>query len=80
IFWGLWLFPLGYLVGKSGYFPRILAYFLYAGGIGYVLGVLLHYLMPGENIITTICDVLVFGEVVFLLWLIVFGAKLPQKT
>jgi len=24
IFWGLWLFPMGYLVYKSGFLPRIL--------------------------------------------------------
>ena len=24
IFWGIWLFPLGYLIYKSGYFPRAL--------------------------------------------------------
>ena len=32
IFWGLWLFPLGYLVYKSGYFPKILALFLVLSG------------------------------------------------
>ena len=28
IFWGLWLFPLGYLVFKSGFLPRILGILL----------------------------------------------------
>ncbi len=28
IFWGLWLFPMGYLVFKSGFLPRIIGIFL----------------------------------------------------
>ena len=33
IFWGLWLFPLGYLVFKSGYIPRIFGILMVIGGI-----------------------------------------------
>ncbi|MHC4073208.1 MAG: DUF4386 domain-containing protein, partial [Planctomycetota bacterium] len=32
IFWGLWLLPLGYLVFKSGFLPRILGVLLIIGG------------------------------------------------
>ncbi|WP_432264957.1 DUF4386 domain-containing protein [Croceitalea rosinachiae] len=31
IFWGLWLFPFGYLVYKSGFLPKLLGVLLMAG-------------------------------------------------
>jgi len=37
VFWGLWLFPFGYLVYKSGFLPRILGIFLMAGCFGYLI-------------------------------------------
>lgn len=37
IFWGLWLFPLGYLVYKSGFLPKLLGIFLMAGCFGYLI-------------------------------------------
>ncbi len=36
IFWGLWLFPMGYLVFKSGFLPGILGILLIIGGLGYL--------------------------------------------
>ena len=35
IFWGLWLFPLSYLIYKSGYFPKIIGTAVIIGGFGY---------------------------------------------
>jgi len=35
IFWGLWLFPFGYLVYKSGFLPKLLGILLMAGCFGY---------------------------------------------
>src|SRR5262245_57265295 len=37
IFWGLWLFPMGYLVFKSGFIPRILGILLMIGSFGYAI-------------------------------------------
>jgi hypothetical protein len=37
IFWGLWLFPFGYLVYKSDFLPKILGLFLMAGCFGYIV-------------------------------------------
>ena len=39
IFWGLWLYPFGYLVYKSNFLPKILGIFLMLGCLGYVLNV-----------------------------------------
>jgi len=37
VFWGLWLFPFGCLVYKSGLLPKVLGIFLMLGCIGYVI-------------------------------------------
>jgi Domain of unknown function (DUF4386) len=36
IFWGLWLFPFGILLFKSGFLPRILGVLLIAAGFAYL--------------------------------------------
>jgi hypothetical protein len=36
IFWGLWLLPLGYLIFRSGFLPRVLGVLVMVGGFGYV--------------------------------------------
>jgi hypothetical protein len=46
IFWGLWLFPIGVLVMRSGFIPRWLAYPLFFAGAGYVLNSLGMLLLP----------------------------------
>jgi len=35
VFWGLWLFPFGYLVFSSGFLPKLLGAFLMLGCFGY---------------------------------------------
>src|SRR5437667_9713610 len=37
IFWGLWLFPFGILIWRSGFIPRILGAFAIVAGCGYVI-------------------------------------------
>lgn len=78
LFWGLWLFPLGYLIMRSGYFPRIIGWFAIAGGVGYVLGFFLDVLGLQIEWLSTIAETLTLGEVLWLLWLIIAGARLPD--
>ncbi|MHB9859046.1 DUF4386 domain-containing protein [Streptomyces sp. YIM S03343] len=47
LFYGLWLIPMGWLAGRSGYMPRPLGWILIGGGVGYVLSVLIASLVPG---------------------------------
>ncbi len=35
VFWGLWLFPFGFLVYKSGFIPRFLGIWLVIEGFAY---------------------------------------------
>jgi len=76
IFWGLWLFPLGYLVFKSGYIPRILGILLIIGGLGYLIDCLTIFLFP--NLDLTISPFTFWGEVLLPLWLLIKGVNVEQ--
>ena len=80
IFWGLWLFPLGSLIYKSGYFPKIISMAVIIGGLGYTLGSFSELLALFSKTILSLFEFMTFGEVVFLLWLVVRGAKLPKNS
>ena len=76
IFWGLWLFPLGYLVYRSGYIPRIIGVLLMIGCFGYLIDFIIFFLLP--NIDMTISLFTFWGEIIFPLWLLIRGGKIPQ--
>jgi hypothetical protein len=81
IFWGLWLFPLGYLIYKSGYFPRILGILVILGGIGYTVDSFIRLLLPSfESIFLQALLILTVGELIFIGWILFKGAKLPEIT
>jgi hypothetical protein len=76
IFWGFWLFPMGYLVFKSGYIPRILGVLLIIGGFGYLIENFVIFLLPSFDV-----DIAIFtfwGEVLFPLWLLIKGVNVEQ--
>lgn len=77
IFWGLWLFPLGYLIRKSGYFPRLVGTAVIVAGIGYTLGSFVKLLMPDLTALLSVIEIMTLGEIVFAGWLIIKGAKIP---
>lgn len=83
IFWGLWLYPLGYLIYKSGYFPRILGVLVMIGSFGYLLDSFTHFLLPkvaNEAIFQPLIILLTFGEILFTGWLVLKGAKIPEMN
>ena len=45
-YWGLWLLPLGVLVYRSGFLPRILGVFLLVAGGAYVVSTVTYFLLP----------------------------------
>jgi len=77
IFFGLFLLPLGYLVLRSGYFPRLLGAALMVGSGGYVGGVAVTFLSPGFESGFALYLALFGGlcELAFLLWLLIRGAR-----
>ena len=76
IFWGLWLFPLGLLVYRSGFLPRFLGVLLMIGTFAYLANSLTSLVLPQyETIVSRWLSPLQAVEVVFMLWLLILGAK-----
>jgi len=76
IFWGLWLLPLAILVIRSGFLPRFLGFWLIINGFAYVITSLTGLLLPQyEELVSNITFPALLGELVFMLWLVIKGAK-----
>ena len=76
IFWGLWLFPFGTLVIRSGFLPRVLGMWLIGGGFGYLAVSFAGLFAPQyQDIVFTISQPLLFSELAITFWLLVMGAK-----
>jgi hypothetical protein len=78
IFWGLWLFPFGYLVVKSGFLPKILGIFLMAGCAGYLFNFVGKLLCPGYpelGISSFVSLPGTIGEIGICLWLLIAGVR-----
>ena len=75
IFWGLWLFPTGALVIRSGFIPRWLAYPLFFAGSGYVLNSIGALLPPSLRSLTQYGQILGVGESPFSFYLLIWGAR-----
>ena len=75
IFWGLWLFPLGWLIWKSRYLPRPIGLALMVGCFGYLIKALGGFFWPDhQNIAAAVLVVTNLGEISCVLWLLIFGA------
>jgi hypothetical protein len=76
VFWGLWLFPFGLLVYKSRFLPRFLGVWLMAGCFGYLALSFTGFLFPAyEGKVFIYAQPLITGELVFMLWLVIMGAR-----
>jgi hypothetical protein len=78
ILWGVWLLPLAVLVYRSRFLPRFLGVWLAINGITYVILSLTGELLPQyQSKVFTYGQPAFFGEVAFMLWLMIKGAKPP---
>jgi hypothetical protein len=76
IFFGAWLFPLGYLVYKSGFLPKILGIVMMIHFVGWLMTFLQFFLFPSFTAITYVTYPLGFiSEFGLTLWLLIMGAK-----
>jgi hypothetical protein len=74
--WGLWLVPLAILVWRCGFLPRVLAVWLVLNAVAYVAQSFAGFVMPHlSEVLDAICLPLQLGEIAFMLWLLVFGAR-----
>lgn len=78
IFSGLWLFPFGYLVFKSGFLPKFLGILLMLGCFGYLINFL------GNSLISNYSEIGIasyiqlpasLGEIGICFWLLIMGVK-----
>src|SRR5690606_28912103 len=76
VFFGLWLLPLGNLICKSGFLPRVVGGLLVLAGVGYLVDVVTFFLFPNFGI--TLCELTFIGELALMLWRRVRGVDVPR--
>ena len=81
IFFGAWLFPLGYLVFKSGFLPRFLGVILMVHCVVWLMSALQFFLFPAFIAIPFVGITYISYPIGFIsefglsLWLLIMGAK-----
>jgi Domain of unknown function (DUF4386) len=78
VIFGIHLGLLGYLIYRSGYVPRIIGILLVIDGLGWVIDSLRPYLYPNAHL--GFIFVTFFGELIFMLWLLIRGWKIPEPS
>jgi hypothetical protein len=74
----VWLLPLGYLIYRSGFLPKILGVLMVMAGLGYVTDFLVFFLLPNLN--WQIAGLAFLGELPFPLWLLMKGVNVERRT
>jgi hypothetical protein len=81
IFWGLWLFPFGILVIKSGFIPRILGILLLVAGVANTASNVISIAVPTySHVVSQITMPFMFGEFPIIFWLLIKGTKDSQQA
>ncbi len=82
IFWGLWLFPFGLLVIRSGFIPRVLGVLLMIAGSAYLASAFATLVVPRyAELVGKIALPLEVLEVPIIFWLLIWGARTrPQDV
>jgi hypothetical protein len=76
LFFGIHLEIIGYLVFRSNYIPKILGVLLIIAGLGYLLTMLKPFLFPSINVDFAMYTF--YGELIFMLWLLIKGSRIPE--
>jgi hypothetical protein len=81
VLWGIWLFPMGILILKSRWFPRVLGWWLFLDGATWIVISFANMFLPDYvDTINTWSLPLQFGEIAVTLWFLVMGAKEPKAA
>ena len=81
IFWGLWLFPFGTLVIRSGFIPRVLGWLMMIAGVGYLVAAFVAILIPAQaHAVGQVALLFEFGEIPIIFWLLIWGANGPRRA
>jgi len=73
IFWGLWLFPMGYLAFKSGFLPKIIGALLIVACFGYLVDSFIFFFNPDFGI--AFSEFTFLGEALMTFWLLIKGVN-----
>ncbi|HEV8671779.1 MAG TPA: DUF4386 domain-containing protein [Candidatus Limnocylindria bacterium] len=75
-FWGLWLFPFGMLVIRSGFFPKVLGILLIVAGAAYLTASFASIVVPAQRQVVALVALPFYavGELAMIGWLLVKGA------
>lgn len=81
LFWGLWLFPFGLLVFRSGFLPRWIGVWLMINCLGYV-GLCVIALFAPDYYAAAFkwAQPVLLGELAIMLWLLIKGVKVPAHS
>ncbi len=80
-FFGAWLLPLGYLVLRSGFLPRLLGVVLIVESAAWLTYALQFFLLPSASGVSYVSSVIGFiGEFSLMLWLLIMGAREPAPA
>src|SRR5215471_17348328 len=81
IFWGLWLFPFGFLVFRSGFLPRWIGVWLMINCFGYVFLSVIGFFFPAYNDKAFLyLQPVLFGELAIMLYLLIRGANVKALS
>ena len=76
IFFGVWLLPLGYLVFKSGFIPKIIGVVMLVHFVGWISTFFQTFLFPDFTVLRSITFSLgLISELGLTLWLLIIGVK-----
>lgn len=76
VFWGLWLFPFGMLVIRSGFIPRVFGVLLIIAGVAYVASSFTTLVLPRySQLVSQIALPLELAELPIVFWLLIRGAR-----
>jgi hypothetical protein len=79
IFWGLWLFPFGLLVFRSGFLPKWIGVWLIINCFGYLVLFITALFFPTYNDkVFLYLQPVLFGELAIMLYLLIKGAKVAS--
>jgi Domain of unknown function (DUF4386) len=78
LLWGVWLFPLGLLVYRSRFLPRLLGVWLIVNGLAYLAIWCAGIFAPQLQGTVFNCSFpILLGEIALMLWLVIRGARPP---
>jgi len=81
VFWGLWLFPFGLLIIRSGFIPKVFGYLLFVAGVAYLASSACTVLAPQfSREVNNYAGILEIAEVPIIFWLVIAGAKEPKPA